>query len=116
PAGLGRGAFGKDPAADPAAARGDGKTRGAEERRGSTGGGGGRRARDGGPLPAPSRPARGPRGDPPAPRRSRRGARGSLLQALRYFFREALVNLARGFKVSLLAVLTITVSLILGGV
>jgi cell division transport system permease protein len=40
----------------------------------------------------------------------------SLFQALRYFFREALVNLARGFRVSLLAVLTITVSLILGGV
>ena len=40
----------------------------------------------------------------------------SLLQALRYFFREALVNLARGFRVSLLAVLTITVSLALGGV
>jgi cell division transport system permease protein len=40
----------------------------------------------------------------------------SLLQALRYFFREALVNLGRGFRVSLLAVLTIAVSLILGGV
>lgn len=39
----------------------------------------------------------------------------SLLQALRYFFREALVNLFRGWKVSLLAVLTITVSLCLGG-
>jgi cell division transport system permease protein len=40
----------------------------------------------------------------------------SLLKALRYFFREALVNLGRGFRVSLLAVLTIAVSLTLGGV
>jgi cell division transport system permease protein len=40
----------------------------------------------------------------------------SFFQALRYFFREALVNLVRGFRVSLLAVLTITVSLALGGV
>ena len=40
----------------------------------------------------------------------------SLFQALRYFFREALVNLGRGFRVSLLAVLTIAVSLTLGGV
>lgn len=40
----------------------------------------------------------------------------SIFQALRYFFREALVNLARGFRVSLLAVLTIAVSLTLGGV
>lgn len=40
----------------------------------------------------------------------------SLLQALRYFFREALVNLVRGWKVSLLAVMTIAVSLFLGGV
>jgi cell division transport system permease protein len=39
----------------------------------------------------------------------------SLLQALRYFFREAAVNLLRGWKVSLLAVLTIAVSLGLGG-
>lgn len=40
----------------------------------------------------------------------------TLLQALRDFFREALVNLVRGWKVSLLAVLTIAVSLFLGGV
>jgi len=40
----------------------------------------------------------------------------NLLQALRYFFREALVNLGRGFRVSLLAILTIAVSLTLGGV
>jgi cell division transport system permease protein len=40
----------------------------------------------------------------------------SLFQALRYFFREALVNLARGFRVSLLAIFTIAVSLALGGV
>ena len=40
----------------------------------------------------------------------------SFLQALAYFFREAVVNLVRGFKVSLLAILTITVSLFLGGV
>jgi cell division transport system permease protein len=39
----------------------------------------------------------------------------SLLQALRYFFREALVNLVRGWKVSLLAILTIAVSLAVGG-
>ena len=39
----------------------------------------------------------------------------SLLKALRYFLREALVNLARGWKVSLLAILTITVSLLVGG-
>jgi cell division transport system permease protein len=39
----------------------------------------------------------------------------TLLQALRYFFREAAINLARGVRVSLLAVLTITVSLVLGG-
>jgi cell division transport system permease protein len=39
----------------------------------------------------------------------------SLFQALFYFFREALVNLVRGWKVSLLAVLTITVSLLVGG-
>ena len=39
----------------------------------------------------------------------------SLLQALRYFLREALVNLTRGWKVSLLAILTITVSLLVGG-
>lgn len=40
----------------------------------------------------------------------------NLFQALRYFFREASINLARGWKVSLLAVLTIAVSLFLGGV
>ncbi|MEM1179533.1 MAG: permease-like cell division protein FtsX [Acidobacteriota bacterium] len=40
----------------------------------------------------------------------------SLFQALIYFFREAAVNLVRGWKVSLLAILTITVSLFLGGV
>jgi cell division transport system permease protein len=39
----------------------------------------------------------------------------SFVKALRYFFREALVNLARGWKVSLLAILTITVSLLVGG-
>lgn len=39
----------------------------------------------------------------------------SLFQALYYFFREALVNLVRGWKVSLLAILTITVSLLVGG-
>jgi cell division transport system permease protein len=39
----------------------------------------------------------------------------SILQALRYFFREAMVNLLRGWKVSLLAVLTIAVSLFIGG-
>lgn len=38
-----------------------------------------------------------------------------ILQALRYFFREAAVNLLRGWKVSLLAVLTIAVSLLIGG-
>lgn len=38
-----------------------------------------------------------------------------FLQALRYFFREAGVNLLRGWKVSLLAVLTIAVSLFIGG-
>lgn len=37
------------------------------------------------------------------------------LQALRYFFREALLNLMRGWKVGLLAVLTIAVSLFIGG-
>lgn len=40
----------------------------------------------------------------------------TLFQALRDFFREALINLVRGWKVSLLAVLTIAVSLFLGGV
>src|SRR5262249_11117442 len=45
-----------------------------------------------------------------------RGAGMSLLQALRYFFREAVVNLGRGFRVSALAILTIAVSLALGGV
>jgi cell division transport system permease protein len=39
----------------------------------------------------------------------------SFLRALRYFFREAAVNLLRGWKVSLLAVLTIAVSLFIGG-
>jgi len=39
----------------------------------------------------------------------------SFLQALRYFFREAAVNLLRGWKVSLVAVLTIAVSLFIGG-
>jgi len=39
----------------------------------------------------------------------------SLFQALRAFFREALINLIRGWKVSLLAILTITVSLLVGG-
>jgi cell division transport system permease protein len=39
----------------------------------------------------------------------------SWLQALRFFFREAALNLARGWKVSLLAVLTIAVSLFIGG-
>ena len=38
-----------------------------------------------------------------------------ILQALRYFFREATVNLLRSWKVSLLAVLTIAVSLFIGG-
>jgi cell division transport system permease protein len=38
-----------------------------------------------------------------------------FLVALRYFFREAVVNLLRGWKVSLLAVLTIAVSLFIGG-
>ena len=38
-----------------------------------------------------------------------------FLQALRYFFREAAVNLVRSWKVSLLAVLTIAVSLFIGG-
>jgi cell division transport system permease protein len=38
-----------------------------------------------------------------------------FLQALRYFFREAAVNLLRSWKVSLLAVLTIAVSLFIGG-
>jgi cell division transport system permease protein len=38
-----------------------------------------------------------------------------IFQALRYFFREAAVNLLRSWKVSLLAVLTIAVSLFIGG-
>ncbi|HKI03993.1 MAG TPA: permease-like cell division protein FtsX [Thermoanaerobaculia bacterium] len=38
-----------------------------------------------------------------------------VLQALRYFFREAAMNLLRSWKVSLLAVLTIAVSLFIGG-
>ena len=40
----------------------------------------------------------------------------SFLQALRNFFREAFVNLLRGWKVGLLAVVTIAVSLAIGGV
>ncbi|MDP9121390.1 MAG: permease-like cell division protein FtsX [Acidobacteriota bacterium] len=40
----------------------------------------------------------------------------SFAQALLYFFREALLNLLRSWKVSLLAIFTITVSLLLGGV
>ncbi len=40
----------------------------------------------------------------------------SFLQALRYFLQDALVNLRRGWKVGLLAVFTITVSLAIGGV
>ncbi len=40
----------------------------------------------------------------------------SFLQALRSFFRDAGVNLIRGWKVSLVAVLTIAVSLFLSGV
>lgn len=40
----------------------------------------------------------------------------SFLQALRSFFRDAVVNLIRGWKVSLVAVLTIAVSLFLSGV
>jgi cell division transport system permease protein len=39
----------------------------------------------------------------------------SLARALRYFAREASLNLLRSWRVSLLAVLTITVSLLLGG-
>jgi cell division transport system permease protein len=39
----------------------------------------------------------------------------NLLQALAYFFREALVGLLRSWRVSALAVLTITVSLFLAG-
>jgi len=39
----------------------------------------------------------------------------SLARALRYFVREAWVNLLRSWRVSLLAVLTIAVSLVLGG-
>jgi cell division transport system permease protein len=39
----------------------------------------------------------------------------SLARALRYFAREACLNLIRSWRVSLLAVLTITVSLLLGG-
>ena len=40
----------------------------------------------------------------------------TLLRALRYFVREALVSLVRSWKISLLAVLTIAVSLFLGGI
>jgi cell division transport system permease protein len=39
----------------------------------------------------------------------------TLWQALAYFFREAAVNMARGLKVSFVAVATMTVSLVLGG-
>ncbi len=39
----------------------------------------------------------------------------TLFQALAYFTREAILNLLRGWKVSLLAILTITVSLFLTG-
>lgn len=39
----------------------------------------------------------------------------TFLQAVFYFFREALVNLLRGWRASLVAVLTIAVSLLLGG-
>ncbi|HVT61068.1 MAG TPA: permease-like cell division protein FtsX [Thermoanaerobaculia bacterium] len=39
----------------------------------------------------------------------------NLAKALRYFAREAAINLLRGFKVSVLAILTIAVSLVLGG-
>ena len=39
----------------------------------------------------------------------------SLWQALAYFFREAARNLVRSWKTSLLAVLTITLSLFVGG-
>lgn len=39
----------------------------------------------------------------------------NLVQALAYFFREAAVSLGRSWKVSLLAVVTITVSLTVGG-
>lgn len=39
----------------------------------------------------------------------------NLFQALAYFFREAAVSLGRSWKVSLLAVVTITVSLTVGG-
>jgi cell division transport system permease protein len=39
----------------------------------------------------------------------------NFLKALRYFLREAAVNLLRGWKVSLLAVFTIAVSLFIGG-
>lgn len=40
----------------------------------------------------------------------------TFLQALLYFIKEAAMNLIRGWKVSLLAILTIAVSLFLGGV
>jgi cell division transport system permease protein len=40
----------------------------------------------------------------------------TFLQAFLYFFREAAVNLLRGWKTSLVAVLTIAVSVLLGGV
>lgn len=39
----------------------------------------------------------------------------TLLGAVAYFLREALVNLVRGWKTSLVAILTIAVSLLLGG-
>lgn len=40
----------------------------------------------------------------------------TLIQALTYFFREAFVSLFRSFRVSLLAILTISVSLFIGGI
>ena len=40
----------------------------------------------------------------------------TFFQALQYFSQEALLNLLRGWKVSLLAIFTITVSLFLTGV
>lgn len=39
----------------------------------------------------------------------------TLIQAVLYFFREAAVNLLRGWKANLVAVLTIAVSVLLGG-
>ena len=53
--------------------------------------------------------------EPPPPDPSGGDSAVSFLQALRYFFREATINLLRGWKVSLLAILTIAVSLFIGG-